>query len=123
MAHLTRRRDREKRDLQFELAMIEVGAMRERQRRERGSRDVRESISQFEENLVRLGVGVTSAEIGRGMAVGMPEDTRAFESRLRTTYSSDELKKEVKEFERELRRRVAQVRSARQEQMRHRGEK
>ena len=122
MAHLSRRRDREKRDLQFELAVLEIKAMRERQRKERGYREVKEGISMFEENLIRLGVGISSPESGRDMAVGMSEDTRAFESRLRNAYRSDELQKEVTEFEQELRRRVANVRSARQEQIRRRGE-
>ena len=102
--------------------MVEIAATRERQRRDRGVRDVSEGIRQFEENLVRLGIGFSGPEGGRETAVGMAEDSRAFESRLKSTYRSDELQKEVTDFERELRRRVARMRNARLEQMRRRGE-
>jgi hypothetical protein len=106
-----------KRDIQFEMAMFEIQAMKKRHERESKTKEVVEGIDKFNTNLVRIGIGGSLSIDGGKLNKAMGEDSTAFMTRLQKTFEKDFESKEAEAIYSDLKERVASNRNARQEKI------
>jgi hypothetical protein len=112
------RRQRETRDIQFEMSQFQVQSQLLHHRQKLNNKAVDEGISKFENNLIRLGIGA-AAESRAKYGKIISEDLNVFENRLESTYRVNAQKKnqEAKEIFQDIKHRVVSNRIARLEKM------
>ena len=77
---LTRERQRVRRDLRFELSLLDTKKVEEQQRNANASRDQRNGFEWFERNMTRLGIAGPSNELNA--APRSPESAQVFLKRM-----------------------------------------
>lgn len=112
------KKNRQIRDLQFELALTQMEELQGLKQKQMHERQEKDGIVQFERNMKKL--GITSNESNGGMSISY-ETTEAYESRIKQLANQTmPTSEEVNNFKEQLKERTAANRLARYEKARRR---
>lgn len=112
------KKNRQIRDLQFELALTQMEELQRLKQKQIHERQEKDGIVQFERNMKKL--GITSNESNGGMSISY-ETTEAYESRIKQLANQTmPTSEEVNNFKEQLKERTAANRLARYEKARRR---
>lgn len=113
------KKDRQIRDLQFELTMSRVEELKDLQQKQIHERQEKEGITQFERNMKKLGIAAGDSNEG-GMSISY-ETKEAYEERIKELANQTmPTSEEVNNFKEQLKDRTAANRLARYEKARRR---